>query len=62
VPRTIANNLTFPERVTSYNIDRLTELVRRGHDDYPGAKYVVRDDGQVRRSVAWVCRVVGEGG
>lgn len=45
VPRTIAYNLTFPERVTALNIDRMHELVRRGPDQYPGAKYVIRDDG-----------------
>ena len=47
VPRSIANNLTFPERVTHYNLEKLLALVHRG-SDYPGAKYVIRDDGQVR--------------
>ncbi|KAI0271722.1 RNA polymerase II large subunit [Gloeopeniophorella convolvens] len=45
VPRSIAMNLTYPERVTPYNISYLQELVRRGPNAYPGARYVVRDTG-----------------
>lgn len=43
VPTKIAMNLTFPERVTAYNIDRLYALVQNGPEKYPGAKSVVRD-------------------
>ncbi|TFK71732.1 beta and beta-prime subunits of DNA dependent RNA-polymerase [Pluteus cervinus] len=46
VPRSIAMNLTFPERVTPYNIAYLQELVRNGPTVYPGARYVVRDTGE----------------
>ncbi|KAI5191302.1 DNA-directed RNA polymerase II subunit RPB1 [Nematocida minor] len=46
VPEEIARMLTFPERVTSYNVDMLTRLVYRGPYKHPGANYVVRDDGQ----------------
>ncbi|KAF9491957.1 DNA-directed RNA polymerase II, subunit 1 [Pleurotus eryngii] len=46
VPKTIAMNLTFPERVTPYNISYLQELVRNGPTTYPGARYVVRDTGE----------------
>ncbi|KAG6916931.1 DNA-directed RNA polymerase II subunit rpb1 [Tephrocybe rancida] len=46
VPKTIAMNLTFPERVTPYNIAYLQELVRNGPTTYPGARYVVRDTGE----------------
>ena len=46
VPRSIARNLTFPETVTAFNMDRLYELVRRGPDVHPGAKFVIRDDGE----------------
>ncbi|KAF7333371.1 DNA-directed RNA polymerase subunit [Mycena venus] len=46
VPRSIAMNLTFPERVTLYNISYLQELVRNGPTVYPGARYVVRDTGE----------------
>ncbi|KAG8834185.1 DNA-directed RNA polymerase II subunit rpb1 [Serendipita sp. 400] len=46
VPRSIAMTLTYPERVTRYNIQYLTELVRRGPQEYPGARYVIRDTGE----------------
>ncbi|XP_076336415.1 RNA polymerase II subunit RpII215 [Tachypleus tridentatus] len=46
VPRSIAQNLTFPEIVTPFNIDKMHELVRRGNSQYPGAKYIIRDNGE----------------
>lgn len=46
VPRSICQNLTFPETVTKMNIDKLTKLVENG-DEYPGAKTIIRDDGRV---------------
>ncbi|KAF4604458.1 DNA-directed RNA polymerase II subunit rpb1 [Pleurotus pulmonarius] len=46
VPKSIAMNLTSPERVTPYNISYLQELVRNGPTTYPGARYVVRDTGE----------------
>ncbi|KAG8968061.1 DNA-directed RNA polymerase II subunit rpb1 [Tulasnella sp. 419] len=46
VPRSIAMTLTFPERVTPYNIAYLQELVRNGPQTYPGARFVVRDTGE----------------
>ncbi|KIP04024.1 hypothetical protein PHLGIDRAFT_76648 [Phlebiopsis gigantea 11061_1 CR5-6] len=46
VPKSIAMNLTFPERVTPYNIAYLQELVRNGPSTYPGARYVVKDTGE----------------
>ncbi|KAJ2006648.1 DNA-directed RNA polymerase II core subunit rpo21 [Coemansia thaxteri] len=46
VPRSIARNLTYPEAVTPYNIDRLQEYVRNGPNEHPGAKFVIRDNGE----------------
>ncbi|CAI9763520.1 unnamed protein product [Fraxinus pennsylvanica] len=49
VPWSIALNLTYPEIVTPYNIERLKELVENGPHPPPGktgAKYIIRDDGQ----------------
>jgi DNA-directed RNA polymerase II subunit RPB1 len=46
VPTKVAMNLTFPERVTAFNIDRMYALVQNGPDTYPGAKSVVRADGR----------------
>ena len=38
VPEKIAVNLTFPEVVNKYNINRMYQLVRNGNKIYPGAK------------------------
>jgi DNA-directed RNA polymerase II subunit RPB1 len=46
VPTKIAMNLTFPERVTAFNIDRLYALVQNGPEVYPGAKSIQRLDGR----------------
>jgi DNA-directed RNA polymerase subunit A' len=46
VPLDVAMQLTVAERVTSWNIDRLRQLVRNGPDKYPGAKYIIRPDGK----------------
>lgn len=45
VPRSIARTLTFPERVTPLNIDRLQQLVRNGALEHPGANYITRQSG-----------------
>lgn len=45
VPRSIAQNMTFPELVTPFNIERMHDLVARGATHYPGAKYIIRDNG-----------------
>jgi DNA-directed RNA polymerase beta' subunit len=47
VPMEIAMNLTSPERVTPYNIDKLYKLVQNGPDKWPGAKTIVRKDGRM---------------
>jgi DNA-directed RNA polymerase II subunit RPB1 len=46
VPIKIAMNLTFPEIVNKYNIERLTSYVHNGPDVYPGAKYIRKTDPQ----------------
>ncbi len=45
VPLTIAMNLTVPEYVTLNNIDYLRVLVETGPLEWPGAKYIIRDEG-----------------
>jgi DNA-directed RNA polymerase II subunit RPB1 len=45
VPISIARTLSYPEIVTPYNIHKLTEYVRNGPNEHPGAKYVIRDTG-----------------
>ena len=45
IPRSVAMTLTFPERVTPFNHDKLTGLVRRGPDVHPGANFVIQPNG-----------------
>ena len=40
VPVHVAKILTYPEIVTVHNRERLSELVKRGRDNYPGANVV----------------------
>ena len=44
VPYSIAKNLTFPETVSIYNREVLQKLVDNS-PNYPGAKFVIREDG-----------------
>ncbi|MEM3398124.1 MAG: DNA-directed RNA polymerase subunit A' [Nitrososphaerota archaeon] len=46
VPLDVSMQLTVPERVTEWNIERLRQYVRNGPEKYPGAKYVTRPDGK----------------
>ena len=45
VPRSLAAILTFPERVTRYNIKKLEKLVNQ-RDKWPGAKYIIDLEGR----------------
>ena len=48
VPWSIALNMTFPETVTPYNIEKLRRLVENGPHPPPGqtgARYIIREDG-----------------
>ena len=44
VPKNIAKNLTFPEKVTKYNIDKLKSYILNGYDMWPGAKSVKKGE------------------
>jgi DNA-directed RNA polymerase II subunit RPB1 len=46
VPRSVAQTLTVPVKVTAFNIKLLSELVSRGPTEWPGAKMIIRDDGE----------------
>jgi len=45
VPKSVAMNLTVPERVTPFNLSLLSELVSNGPMMHPGAKHIIRTDG-----------------
>lgn len=51
VPDRIAKILTYPERVTRYNRDKLKTLVANGALQYPGANYVLKKNETVRRNL-----------
>ncbi|TGZ83978.1 beta and beta-prime subunits of DNA dependent RNA-polymerase [Ascodesmis nigricans] len=42
VPILVAKNLTYPERVSRYNIEKLKNLVRNGTEVWPGANYIIK--------------------
>ncbi|OGE54853.1 hypothetical protein PENARI_c005G11642 [Penicillium arizonense] len=46
VPYSTARILTYPEVVTPYNIEKLQKLVSNGPNIHPGARYIVRDNGE----------------
>ncbi len=45
VPERIAKTLTYPEKATRYNIEKLRKLICNGANKYPGANYILKDDG-----------------
>ncbi|MDV3276983.1 MAG: DNA-directed RNA polymerase subunit A' [Nitrososphaerales archaeon] len=45
VPFEVAKKLTIPEKVSSWNIEMLKQLVIKGPFEHPGANYVIRADG-----------------
>ena len=45
VPVLVAMSLTFPERVTRYNIDKLRKRVLNSYHTWPGANYIFKKGG-----------------
>ncbi|KYQ89196.1 RNA polymerase III [Tieghemostelium lacteum] len=46
VPQLIALTMSYPERVTDHNIQRLQKYVTNGPDVHPGANYIIYQDGE----------------
>lgn len=44
VPILVAMNMTYPERVSRYNIEKLRQCVRNGTSKWPGANNLVKKD------------------
>lgn len=53
VPLRVAKIMTYPERVSRYNIDKLRERVRNGPDVHPGANLIRMRDGSFVKSLAF---------
>ena len=49
IPKTVALELTVPERVTEWNIDWLKSLIKNGPEVYPGANYIITEEGKKKR-------------
>lgn len=45
VPRSMAYNMTFPEIVSFHNQPIMRHLVQNGPDTHPGARIIIRSDG-----------------
>lgn len=48
IPMEVAKIITVPENVTSENMEKMKELIRKG-EEHPGANYVIRPDGKKKR-------------
>ncbi|KAL8161055.1 hypothetical protein V2J09_012544 [Rumex salicifolius] len=48
IPIHMALILTYPERVTCHNIEKLRQCVRNGPKKYPGAKFITEPNGTFR--------------
>lgn len=46
VPLDMCINMTFPERVNPFNMERLRKMVRNGTDKYPGARIIEKANGR----------------
>lgn len=49
----MAKVLTYPDRVTRYNIEVLRKLVRNGPDIHPGANFVELKKGSIKISLQY---------
>lgn len=45
VPYLVAKNMTYPEKVSRYNIEEMRERVRNGVKTWPGANYICKKSG-----------------
>ena len=49
IPELVAKNLTYPERTSRYNINKLRERVRNGPNKWPGANYIWKKDTDIKQ-------------
>jgi DNA-directed RNA polymerase III subunit RPC1 len=53
VPERVAKTMTYPERVSRYNIEKLRQRVRNGPDVHPGANLIRMKDGSFVKSLSF---------
>lgn len=56
VPQRVATNLTYPEKVSRYNMEKLKACVKKGNTKHPGANYILKGDGR-RISLAVLSKI-----
>ncbi len=49
IPKSVAMELTIPERVTEWNKEWLIKAIKNGPKTYPGANYVIWPDGKKKK-------------
>jgi len=49
IPPSVAMELTIPEVVNEWNMEWLKELVKKGPENYPGANYIITQDGKKKK-------------
>ncbi|TXG73952.1 hypothetical protein EZV62_002531 [Acer yangbiense] len=60
IPIRMARILTYPERVSHHNIEKLRQCVRNGPDKYPGARMIRYPDGTARQDSQLILALIGK--
>jgi len=60
IPKSVAMELTVPEKVTEWNVEWLKEFIKNGPKVYPGANYVTRPDGKKKKITEDILEVLLE--
>lgn len=66
VPLLVAKNMTYPEQVTRYNIDKLRACVQNGTKTWPGANYLMKKGSSFKTflkygNLKWMAEQLQEG-
>ena len=58
IPELVAKTLTYPEKVSRYNIEKLRDRIRNGLKYWPGANYVIKKDTKIKQYLKYGRREV----
>ncbi len=53
IPELVAKNLTYPEKVSRYNIAKLLVCVQNGPSKWPGANYITKKHNGIKQSLKY---------